>query len=75
MVKANIHRAAFGRATPFVVCFVLVLNKVNSVAVTTILVLRVGNGQSEHVCLDIMFLAIRASCSLAVRAMRGCAQG
>ena len=36
--------AAFGRATSFVVSFVLALNKVNIVAVTTILVLHVGNG-------------------------------
>ena len=41
--------AAFGRATSFVVSFVLALNKVNIVAVTTILVLHVGNGRSEHV--------------------------
>ena len=48
--------AAFGRATSFVVSFVLALNKVNIVAVTTILVLHVGNGRSENVCLDIMFI-------------------
>ena len=41
--------AAFGRATSFVVSFVLALNKVNIVAVTTMLVLHVGNGRSEHV--------------------------
>ena len=41
--------AAFGRATCFVVSFVLALNKVNIVAVTTVLVLHVGNGRSEHV--------------------------
>ena len=41
--------AAFGRATSFVVSFVLALNKVNIVAVTTILVVHVGNGRSEHV--------------------------
>ena len=34
--------AAFGRATCFVVSFVLALNRVNIVAVTTILVLYVG---------------------------------
>ena len=34
--------AAFGRATSFVVSFVLALNRVNVVAVTTILVLHVG---------------------------------
>ena len=62
-------RAAFGRATFSVVSFVLALNKVNIIAVTTILVLHVGNGRSEHVWLYIMFLAIRASCFLAVRAM------
>ena len=39
------------------------------------MILHVGNGRSEHVCLDIMFLAVRASCSLAVWAMRACAQG
>ena len=32
-----------------VVSFVLALNKVNIVAVTTILVVHVGNGRSEHV--------------------------
>ena len=41
--------AAFGRATSFVVSFVSALNTVNIVAVTTILVLHVGNGRSEHV--------------------------
>ena len=41
--------AAEGRATSFVVSFVLGLNKVNIVAVITILVLHVGNGRSEHV--------------------------
>ena len=41
--------AAFGRATSFVVSFVLALNKENIVSVTTILVLHVGNGRSEHV--------------------------
>ena len=55
--------------------FVLALNKVNIVAVTTILVLHVGNGLSEHVWSDITFLAIRASCFLAVQALRVCAQG
>ena len=44
--KANIQN---GRATSFVVSFVLALNMVNIVAVTTILVLHVGNGQSGHV--------------------------
>ena len=34
--------AAFGRATSFVVSFVLALNRVNIVAVTTLLVLHVG---------------------------------
>ena len=67
--------AACGRATSGVVSFVLALSKVNIVAVTTILVLHASTGRSEHVCLDIMFVAIRASCSLAVRAMRACAQG
>ena len=41
--------AAFGRATSFVVSFVLALNEVSIVAVTAILVLHVGNGRSEHV--------------------------
>ena len=36
-------------ATSFVVSFVLAVNKVNIVAVTTMLVLHVGNGGSEHV--------------------------
>ena len=35
--------------TKGMVSFVLALNKVNIVAVTTILVLHVGNGRSEHV--------------------------
>ena len=48
--------AAFGRDTSFVVFFVLALNKVTIVAVTTILVLHVDNGRSEHVQLDIMFI-------------------
>ena len=39
--------AAFGRATSFVVSSVMALNRVNVVAVTTILVFHVGNGQSE----------------------------
>ena len=41
--------AALGRATSFVVSFVLALNKTKIVAVTTILVLHVNNGRSEHV--------------------------
>ena len=41
--------AAFGRGPSFMVSLVLALNKVNIVAVTTILVLHVGNGRSEHV--------------------------
>ena len=41
--------AAFGRATSFVLSFVSASNTVNIVAVTTILVLHVGNGRSEHV--------------------------
>ena len=41
--------AAFGRATSFVVSFVLALSKVNIIAATTILVLHVGNGRSEDV--------------------------
>ena len=36
----------------FVVSFVLVLNNVNIVTVTTRLVLHVGNGRSEHVWLE-----------------------
>ena len=55
--KGNHKRggAAEGRVTPFVVAaacrhlHILAFNKVNIVAVTTILVLTVGNGQSEHV--------------------------
>ena len=50
---------ASGRATSFVVSFVLASNKVNIVAITTILVLHGGNGRSAHVWLDIMFFAIR----------------
>ena len=41
--------AVGGRAASFVVSPVLALNKVNIVAVTTIFVLHVGNGGSEHV--------------------------
>ena len=48
--------AAFGRATCFLVSLLLI--KLNIVAVTTILVLRFGNGRSEHVGLDIMFLPL-----------------
>ena len=55
--KGNHKRggAAEGRVTSFVVAAegrhlcILALNKVNIVAVTTILVLHVGNGRSEHV--------------------------
>ena len=55
--KGNHKRggAAEGRATSFVVAAegrhlrILALNRVNIVAVTTILVLPVGNGRSEHV--------------------------
>ena len=55
--KGNHKRggAAEGRATSFVVAAkgrhlcILALNKVNIVAVTTILVVHVGNGRSEHV--------------------------
>ena len=67
--------AAFGSATSFVVSFGSALNTVNIVAVCKLLVLRVGTGRSEHVCLDILFLASRASCSIAVLARRACAQG
>ena len=41
--------AALSRATSFVVSFVLALNKINIVAVTTMLVFHVGNGRSDHV--------------------------
>ena len=41
--------ATFGRATSFMVSFVLAFNRVNIVAVTTILALHVSNGRSEHV--------------------------
>ena len=55
--KGNHKRggAAEGRATSFVVAakaatfVIMALNKVNIVAVTTILVVHVGNGRSEHV--------------------------
>ena len=55
--KGNPKRggAAGGRVTSFVVAAegrhlcILDLNNVNIVAVTTILVLHVGNGRSEHV--------------------------
>ena len=42
----------------FTLCLPDSILKVNIVAVTTILVLHVGNGRYEHVWLDIMFLAI-----------------
>ena len=65
--KGNHKRggAAEGRVTSFVVAgagrhlCILALNNVNIIAVTTILVLHVGNGRSEHVCLDITFRAIK----------------
>ena len=37
--------------------------------------MHVGKGRFELAGLDIMFVAIKASCSAAVRAMRACAQG
>ena len=40
--------AAFRRATSFVVSFVLALNKVNIVAITTILVLHIGHGPKKN---------------------------
>ena len=57
LYKGNHKRggAAEGRDTSFVVeaegrhLCILALNNVNIVAVTTILVLHVGNGRSEHV--------------------------
>ena len=55
--------AAEGRATSFMVAAegrqlcMSALNKVNIAAVTTILVLHVGDARSEHVWLDIMALA------------------
>ena len=51
-------------ATPLEISFVLALNKVNVVAVTTIPVLHVG-----------VIRVIMTSCSLAARTMRACAQG
>ena len=60
--------AAFGRATSLVVSLVLVLNTVNIVAVITILVFHVGVIGHYVPCHS-------GSCSLAVRAMRLCAQG
>ena len=64
--KGNHKRggAAEGRVASFVVAAqgrhlcILVLTKANIVATTTILLLHVGNGRSEHVGLDIMLLAI-----------------
>ena len=41
---------AFGRANSFVASFALALNKVNIVAVTTILVLQCGNGWAVRAC-------------------------
>ena len=48
-IQSRYTKVAAGRATSFVVSFVSALNTVNIVAVTTILVLYVGNGRSEHV--------------------------
>ena len=49
--KGNHKRggAAEGRATSFMVSFVSALNQVNIVAITTILVLHVGNSRAQHV--------------------------
>ena len=54
--------AAFGRVTSLVASFALPSNKVNIIASNIILSLHiVGSGRSEHVRLDIMFFARRAS--------------
>ena len=63
LFKANIQGGGRVAATSFVVSFVLALNRLNIVAVTTILVFHVGV-IGHHVPRH-----IRASCSLAVRAM------
>ena len=49
LFKANTQRWWPLAATSFVVSFVLAFNKVNIVALTTMLVLHVGNGRSDHV--------------------------
>ena len=67
MISANPKNAE-----PKIWPLILALHKVNLIAVTRILVLHVGNGRSER--LDNMFLDITASCFLAVRAVRACAQ-
>ena len=66
--KSNIQRWQPLAATSLVVSLVLVLNTVNIVAVITILVLHVGVIGHYVPCHS-------GSCSLAVRAMRLCAQG
>ena len=81
LFKANIQSWRLSAATtkevarlrpPHIFCGFLCVgfNKVNTIAVASMLVLHVGNGLFQHVRLDIMFLAILASCSLAVLAMR-----
>ena len=59
--------AAFGRATSFVVSFVLALNSVNIVAVTTIIVVHVGV-IGYHVPRRSCFMFPRRSCNARLRA-------
>ena len=59
--------AAFGRATSFVVSFVLALNRVNVVAVTTILVLHVGV-IGHHVSRQSCFMFPRRTITARLRA-------
>ena len=59
--------AAFGRATSFVVSFVSALNRMNVIAVTTIIVVHVGM-VGYHVPRQSWFMFL-------VRAMRACVQG
>ena len=59
--------AAFGRATSFVVSFVLALNSVNIVAVTTIIVVHVGV-IGYHVPRQSCFMFPRRSCNARLRA-------
>ena len=54
------RRGGFGRATSFVVSFVLALNRVNVVAVTTLLVLHVAVIGHHVPChYDFVFYAVR----------------
>ena len=59
-------------ANPKGATFVLALSGLKIVAVTSILE---GNGRCENVRLNLMFLTVRASCFIAVRATHVCTKG